>query len=406
MKIVIAPDSFKESLSASQVAQSIARGILDVLPNAQLDLCPLADGGEGTIDAICSAKSGVLHFSDVVSPLGAVVRAKFAILASGQQVETLPGDIGFARAKLSADQELEVCESETKKIAVIEVAQACGLPLVKKSLRNPMRATSYGVGQIIVDALNAGASEIIIGLGGTATADGGAGALQALGVKFYDHAGELLGPAIGCEHLSMIDRIDISEVDKRVFETDIQLACDVVNPLIGVDGTARVYSKQKGATPEMIEQIELGMQNFADKIELLTGKKVANMPGSGAAGGIAAGFTGLIGAKIENGAHLIASRADLENRLHNADLCITGEGKLDSQTQMGKIPDWVAKLAKSQDIPTVCIAGQIAEDANTQCYRQTISLVSSLTNLETALTKTAELLREKGSDCIKDFIAS
>ena len=406
MKIVIAPDSFKESLPASEVAKSIAQGVLDIVPSALLDLCPLADGGEGTVDAICASMQGVLHFSDVVSPVGSVVRAKFAILAPAGQIETLPGDVGFARAKISADHELEIQESENHKCAVIEVAQACGLPLVKKSLRDPMCATSYGVGQIIIDALDAGASEIILGLGGTATADAGAGALQALGVKFYDQQGELLGPALASEHLAKINRIDISEVDDRLFETKILLACDVKNPLIGACGTARVYSRQKGATPEMIEQIELGMENFANKIEALTGKQIANIPGSGAAGGIAAGFAGLLGAHIENGSELIAEKAGLANRLHAADLCITGEGKLDAQTEMGKIPSWVAKVAASQGVSTVCIAGQIEENSELSYYRQAISLVDSQADEEFAIKNSAKLLREKASQCIKDFLAS
>ena len=324
MKIVIAPDAFKESLAAPAVARAIAAGFAQVLPQAQYLLRPLADGGEGTVEALVAASGGELREAVVTGPLGEAVTATFGLLGGGH-------------------------------CAVMEMAAASGLPLVPLARRNPLLTTSYGTGELIRHALDLGVSRLILGIGGSATNDGGAGLIQALGGRLLDDEGASLGPGGGA--LADLASIDLSGLDPRLATLDLQVACDVDNPLCGPRGASQVFGPQKGATPNVVAQLDANLAHYAACIASQLGKEVAQLPGAGAAGGMGAALAGLLGAQLTPGIELVLQALDMDEVLEGADLVITGEGRLDGQTLYGKVPLGVARLARSNGVPVIALAG-------------------------------------------------
>lgn len=323
MKVVIAPDSFKGSLTAPEVASAIAEGLSQVWPDATLIQAPMADGGEGTLHALIGAAGGELLTAQVTAPLG-------------NQIAALWGRIGDT--------------------AVIEMAQAAGLPLVPPDRRDPMVTTSQGVGELILAALDRGLRRCIVGLGGSATVDGGLGLLTALGIRFLDEEGQPL-PGTG-EGLVRLHAIDLSQLDPRVRETTFIAAYDVTNPLLGPHGAACVYGPQKGARPQEIPLLERGLKQLS---QLMKEPAIAHLPGSGAAGGMGAGLAGLLHAKLQPGVELIAQEIGLAGQMIGADLAITGEGELNRQTMSGKTPIGVARIAKQVGLPVIALAGRLGE---------------------------------------------
>ncbi|RAZ69094.1 glycerate kinase [Planococcus maitriensis] len=329
MKVLIAMDSFKGSLSSIESSTAIAAGIKEVYPHADIEVLPLADGGEGTVEALVNATDGTLVTIPVTGPLNETVKATYGILGDG-------------------------------KTAVIEVAEACGLPLVPYGERNPLKATSYGVGEIISDAIEKGSREFVIGLGGSATNDAGIGMLQALGFCFYDMNGEKVG--IDGQSLTDIWSIDLKQVNPMLKECRFRVACDVKNPLYGPEGAAHIFGPQKGATPEMVEQLDKGLKHIAEIVLDTLKTDLNQIEGAGAAGGLGAAFSSFLHADLQSGIELVMEIIEMEKSMQGADFVITGEGKLDGQTSMGKAPLGVAELAQKHNIPVIALAGGITEE--------------------------------------------
>ncbi len=362
-KIVIAPDSFKESLNAYEVARAIEEGLQRIFPDAEYDIVPMADGGEGTVDAMIHATGGNLVCVNVLDPLGREIEAKFGIL----------GD---------------------RKTAIIEMASASGLPLLKPDERNPMKTSTYGTGQLIRAALDKGVERIIIGIGGSATVDGGAGMISALGGKLLDANGTEIEPTGA--GLAKISCIDLSNFDKRIYQTEILIASDVDNPLIGQNGAAYVFGPQKGADAEMVEQLDANLERFARHIKEQIGIDVANISGAGAAGGLGGALIAFCKAKMRSGSELIAQSVNIAERLEVADLCITGEGKIDGQSVCGKVCWRVADIAHNKNIPVIALVGAIGEGAQS-CIpplNAMLSILSAPMNLEEAMKQTYNLLAD------------
>ncbi|HKS32133.1 MAG TPA: glycerate kinase [Enterobacteriaceae bacterium] len=330
MKIVIAPDSYKESLSALEVATAIEQGFSEIFPDAEYLKIPVADGGEGTVEAMVEATEGRIVRIAVTGPLG-------------EQVEGFYG--------LSGDE----------KSAFIEMAAASGLELVPQNQRDPLKTTSWGTGELIRHALDAGVKHIIIGIGGSATNDGGAGMVQALGAKLLNGDGEQIAP--GGSALESLQSIDISELDKRLKSCRIEVACDVTNLLTGKKGASAVFGPQKGATAEMISRLDGALERYAKIIERDLDVNVLELSGGGAAGGMGAALYAFCGAQLRPGIEIVTEALGLAEKLSDADLVITGEGRIDSQTIHGKVPVGVAKVAKRYGIPVIGIAGSLTEDA-------------------------------------------
>ncbi len=399
MKVVIAPDSFKECLPAAQVAAALAEGVLSVCANAQVDVCPMADGGEGTVDAVVAATGGCFVTADVFDPLGASIRARFGMVGSGADAG-LPGELGLMAAEVQAEGEGTVGQGD---IAVIEMAAASGLGLVPASDRDPMLTTTYGTGQLILAALDAGAREIIIGIGGSATVDGGAGCAQALGVSFSSKDGSACPCGVAGGGLGAIGGIDMSDRDSRLEQVNIRVACDVTNPLIGRNGAAAVYGPQKGATVEMVVELDAGLANLASVIATDVGLDVLSIAGGGAAGGLGAGLVAFVGARLESGVKIVASATGLPQRLRDADLCITGEGKLDSQSSSGKTCWGVAELAASQNVPVICIPGQ-ADGASNGRFWSVNPLVADEVTPQEAMLNAEVLLKRRAAEAVREFL--
>jgi glycerate kinase len=330
MKIVVAPDSFKGSLTAIEVSVAIEQGIREVFPEAEVIKIPMADGGEGTVQCLVNATGGKILEEKVIGPLGDEVLAFYGIL----------GD---------------------RKTAIVEMAAASGLTLVPENKRNPLITTTYGTGQLIKAALNQGCRKMIIGIGGSATNDGGAGMVQALGVKLLDQEGKEVG--FGGGELKKIVKIDISCMDNRLSDIKVLVASDVNNPLCGPQGASRIYGPQKGATPETIEELDKSLSYFAELIKRDLNKDVKDIPGAGAAGGLGASLMAFLNAELRPGIEIMIEAVKLEQAIKDADLVITGEGKIDSQTIYGKAPIGVAKIAKKYNIPVVAVAAIIEEDS-------------------------------------------
>jgi glycerate kinase len=330
MKIVIAPDSFKESLSALEVAEAVERGFRMVFPEAEYVKVPMADGGEGTVQSLVDATGGRIVEVEVTGPLGEPVLAFFGLLGDG-------------------------------KTAVIEMAAASGLHLVPRDRRNPLVTTTRGTGELIRAALDAGANHLIIGLGGSATNDGGAGMVQALGGRLLDRDGRDIGPGGGA--LVDLQAIDLSELDPRLKSVRIDVACDVDNPLTGAKGASAIFGPQKGATPDMVAILDRNLAHYADMIRRELGKQVGDIPGAGAAGGLGAGLLAFLPAELKRGVDIVIETVQLAERVKGADLVITGEGRIDGQTVFGKTPIGVAKTAKRFGVPVIGIAGSLGDDS-------------------------------------------
>jgi glycerate kinase len=327
MKIVIAPDSFKESLSAPEVAAAIARGWQQVFPDAECLLRPMADGGEGTVDALLAAVGGERRECRVRGPMGAPVAAHW-------------GWLGQATA-------------------VIEMAAASGLHWVPREQRDACLASSFGTGELILQALDAGATRIILGLGGSATNDGGAGLLQALGVRFVDAAGRELAP--GGAALATLDRLDLSGLDARLLQAQIEVAADVDNPLCGPRGASAVFGPQKGATPAQVAELDAALGRYARIVAATLGEDHAQFPGVGAAGGLGFAARALLKASFRPGIELVAELSGLAEAVLGAELVITGEGRMDAQTLHGKTPVGVARVARAAGVPVIALAGSLGE---------------------------------------------
>lgn len=332
-RFVIAPSGFKESLDAPAVARAIAEGVRRVFPQAAVDRIPLVDGGEGTAAALASATDGWLVPATVTGPVGRPVDAHFAVLG----------------------------DDLTGRTAVVEMAVAAGLRLVPPGLRNPGATTSYGVGELIRAALDAGCRRILVGCGDSGTSDGGTGALQALGARVYDESGAELGH--GGAALAAVKSVDLSTLDPRLAEAEILVAVNPHNVLCGERGVARVFGPQKGATPAQVERLAAGLERWADVLEQDTGRDVRYGPGTGASGGLGAGLAAGLGARLRSRFEVMLDHVDLDARLARADLVITAEGAIDRQTPHGKIPTEVARRAKLYDRPVIALAGTIGEDA-------------------------------------------
>jgi len=326
MKIIIAPDSFKESMSAMEAAQAIESGFQRVFSEAEYIKVPMADGGEGTVQSIVDATNGKIMTVAVTGPLGQKVKAFYGVTGNG-------------------------------KAAVIEMAAASGLHLIPEEKRNPLYTTTRGTGELIIAALEQGVDHVIIGIGGSATNDGGAGMAQALGASLLDSDGKDIG--YGGGELSRLSTIDMSHLDSRLSDVSVDIACDVDNPLLGKHGATAIFGPQKGATPDMGLVLEENLTHYASVLKIDLGKDVANIPGSGAAGGLGAGLLAFLNAKLKRGVDVVIEAVQLDNMMKGASLAVTGEGKLDHQTAYGKTPMGVAKIAKKHGVPVIGIAGMI-----------------------------------------------
>lgn len=330
VKIVIAIDGFKESLTSLQAGESARAGVLAAMPDADVHVFPLADGGEGTVEAMTTVLEGQILQVPVTGPLGEQITAQYGIIPH-------------------------------RKLAVLEMQQASGLMLVSPEKRNPMNTTTYGVGEIIRHAMDLGYREFIVGLGGSATNDGGAGMLEALGIRFLDAQGQPVGPY--GRDVAQIAQVDLSGADPRLLECVFELACDVTNPLCGINGASAVFGPQKGADPQMVEQLDKALEHFAEVTQKAVGNAMEEKSGAGAAGGLGFAFMAYLGATLRPGIQTVIQMVGLENAIKDADFVVTGEGRLDAQTAMGKAPMGIAQLAKKYKKPVIALAGSVLENA-------------------------------------------
>lgn len=368
MQLLLAFDSFKESLSSLEAARSFQKGFEKILPETDIKTILLSDGGEGFVTAL-TYQRGELRRQKVTGPLGIPVEASYGLMSEGQS-------------------------------AVIEMASASGLELVPVDQRNPLKTTSYGIGELIKSALEQGIKQLYLGIGGSATVDGGLGMAQALGVEFFDHSGKRLEHALRGGDLSKIERMSLQNISPFVRQTEVVVACDVNNPWSGPQGAARIFGPQKGATPEMIEQLERGMQNLATVIQKDLGHEIASLPGGGAAGGLGGMLSALLGATLQSGIEIVLENVGFADFAKKADLIITGEGRVDSQTMGGKTISGVTKVAQSYEVPIVVIGGSISDQDLPLLYEAGIdvilSLVSNPISVEEAIQNGAELMQQTG----------
>lgn len=368
MKVVIAPDSFKDSLSAQEIAQAIAFGWQQVFPDAEIIQCPMADGGEGSIEAVLEVCSGQWREQMVQGPLGEPVRAKWGWL-------------------------------DAKKIAIIEMAQASGIQLVQPADRDACISSTFGTGELILAALDAGAQHIILTIGGSATNDAGTGLLNALGAKFLDADHQIL-PAGGLA-LQNLAEINLDQFDPRIKQTQFLLAADVTNPLCGPNGASHIFGPQKGASPHQVLQLDQALAHFADVTAQLLGVDQRHEAGAGAAGGLGFAAKTFLRAEFRSGVEVIAELNQLATKIQGADWVITGEGKFDEQTLNGKTPFGVAKIAQAANIPVIVIAGTLGQNYQA-LYEHGITAAFSLTSgpisLEDACHNAAELIRARTTD--------
>ena len=364
MKIVIAPDSYKGSIYASDAARAMEDGVRRVLPDAEVVLVPVADGGDGTLETLVETSGGRIITSEVTGPLGEPVSAQWGAMGDGVT-------------------------------AVAEMARTSGLALVRLEDRDPLNATTYGLGEVILEALEAGYRRFILGIGGSATNDAGAGMAQALGVRLLDADGAALPP--GGAALARLARIDTSGLDSRAVEAEFDVACDVNNPLTGPEGASAVYGPQKGATPEMIKQLDAALANFAEVVKRDLGADVDGVPGSGAAGGLGGGIMAFLGGRLRPGVDIVLDTVDLESRLDGADLIITGEGCMDFQTVYNKAPIGVARLAGERNIPVIGVSGSLG-DGFTDVHEHGIAAAVAITH--------APMTLDEATDRVVELIAS
>lgn len=363
MKIIIAPDSFKESLTSLEVASAVEAGFKEVFPEATYQKLPIADGGEGTVESLVLATNGKITKAKVIGPLG-------------NEVDSFYGVCG------------------DKKTVVIEMAASSGLDLVPRDKRNPLITTTYGTGELIKLALDAGYRKFIIGVGGSATNDAGVGMLQALGVRLLD--GELKDIGFGGASLANLSKIDVSGLDSRIFESTIEVACDVNNPLTGPNGASAIFGPQKGATPDMVKLLDSCLAHFAKIVKKDLGKEIDEQPGAGAAGGIGAALKGFLDAKLLPGVEIIIEQTKFRDLVKDATLVITGEGRIDGQSIFGKAPVGIAKVALEQNVPVIGIAGSLGSDVEVvkeHGIDAVFSVVNSPCSLQEALDNAQENVR-------------
>ena len=365
VKVVFALNAFKESLSAIEACRAVAKGFCRGCPETEAVLFPVADGGDGTAEALVAATSGKLVARRVYGPLGRPVRARYGTLGDG-------------------------------RTAIIEMAKASGLALVPPRLRNPLETTTYGTGELIADALRRGVRRIIVGLGGSATVDLAAGMAQALGARLLDRSGRPIGRGGGA--LADLVRIDLADLRSRLAGVEIIGATDVTNPLLGRRGGIRIYSPQKGATPAMVRQLEAGARHAAQIIRRDLGIEVADIPGAGAAGGFGAGIVAWLGGQLRSGIDVILEAADFAHAIAGAALIVTGEGRIDGQTVFGKAPAGVARQAKAAGIPCIAIAGSIGPGAHT-LHRLGIHAMFSICNGPMPLGEALQGARSLAEQC-------
>ncbi len=366
MHILVAPDSFKGSCSALAAAEALGEGLKRGWEALEPELLPLADGGEGTVEALVAATGGELRSARVRDPLGRPIEATFGLLGDGQT-------------------------------AVIEMAAASGLPLLQGNERNPLETTTLGTGDLIRAALETGCKRIILGIGGSATTDCGVGMATALGARFLKADGTPIEPT--GKGLLELDTFDLSGLDARLQSVEILVASDVTNPLYGPQGAAYVYAPQKGATPEQVELLDKALKHCAEIVERQLHKRISGLPGAGAAGGLGAGLMAFCNARLAPGADLILDVVEFERRLQHVALVVTGEGKLDTQTAFGKLPARVAARAKAQGVPTVAIAGSVdlEESALEKLgLSAAFALPTGPMSLQTAMARAPELLQFAG----------
>lgn len=331
MKVVVAIDSFKGSLSSYELGEAIEKGVQKVYADAEVKKVPIADGGEGTVEALVEGTGGKFVDIEVKGPLMDPIVARYGIMGNG-------------------------------KTAVMEMAAASGLPLVDIGKRNPSKTTTYGTGEMIKDAIEKGCREFLVGIGGSATNDAGLGMMQALGYKFLDENGNELG--FGGEIMEKVAEIDSTGAMKELSECEFLIACDVDNPFYGPRGAAHVYGPQKGADAEMVEDLDLGLKILASTLKEKLGKDISELAGAGAAGGLGGGFVAFLNGKLEPGIDIVLKEVNMAKEIQGADFVITGEGRIDFQSVMGKAPTGVSKLCKSHNIPVIAIAGCVADDAD------------------------------------------
>jgi glycerate kinase len=362
MRIILVPDSFKGSLSSKQAAEMMAKGIRAVCPDAIIHIIPVADGGEGTVDAVLEATQAEKVTHTVEDPLGRPVRASFAWFSSTQT-------------------------------AVIEMAEASGMSRLAQSELNPYLASTYGTGQLIKHALDRGAKQLVVGVGGSATVDGGIGCLQALGLECFDGNGEKISRVGG--RLDRVSRVDLSALDPRIKHVQMTIASDVTNPLLGPQGAVYVFGPQKGVTEQALPQFEQGMRHYAHLIENVTGGKWSDHPGSGAAGGLGFALLSFFRAEVKSGIELILEVCRFKEYLPEADLVITGEGRLDRQSLYGKGPIGIARMAKQYGVPCIALAGRVEDDldeAKKEGLLLALPIVDRPLSLEEAMQLGPELI--------------
>ena len=374
MKIVIAPQGFKGNLTALQVARAIEKGIKRVVPDARTAIKPMADGGEGTVQALVDATGGKMMTTEVTGPLGERVTARWGILSD-------------------------------KVTAAIEMAAASGLPLVPPEKRNPLVTTTYGTGELVLAALDNGCRKLIIGIGGSATNDGGAGMAQALGAGLLDAGGKEL--PFGGAALARLEHIDITGLDSRLTGFDVLLASDVNNPLCGPEGASAIYGPQKGATPEKVQQLDAALAHYADVIQRNLGLDLRDIPGAGAAGGLGLGLMVFLKARLVPGIEVIIDTTNFVETLKDADLVFTAEGRIDCQSAMGKVPTGVALKAKEFGIPVIALAGEIGDDYAV-VYEQGIDAVLSIApgpiSLSQSLAEADRLITDTAERAVRLFL--
>lgn len=369
--IVLAPDSFKESMTAKEVCEAMERGIRKANSQIRCIHVPMADGGEGTIQSLVDATGGRVYSKEVVGPLGNNVVAEYGILGNGE-------------------------------IGVIEMASASGIHLVDSEKRNPLITTTFGTGQLIKACLDKGVKKLLIGIGGSATNDGGAGFIQALGGRLLDENGDDLSYGGGV--LAKLHTIDLSNLDERLKYVSVEVACDVNNPLCGKEGASYVFGPQKGATREMIEILDQNLSHYAEVIKEQLGKDVISKAGAGAAGGLGAGLMAFLDVKLKSGIEMVIEYANLEEKVRDADMVWTGEGSIDFQTQYGKTPLGVAMIAKKYNKPVIALAGRVGNDIDV-LYDKGIDaifgIMRGVTSIEEALVKGPENVEKTSENIIR-----
>ena len=373
MKVVIAPQSFKGSISALDAARAMEEGVLRVVPDAGTVLVPVADGGDGTLETLVDATGGEVRSTTVTGPIGKPVTAEWGALGDG-------------------------------RTAVIEMARTSGLALLSPAEREPLHATTYGLGEVLREALDAGFRSFIVGIGGSATNDGGAGMAQALGVRLLDETGKDL--PLGGAALAGLRRVDVSGLDERVTEARFSVACDVSNPLTGPEGASAVYGPQKGATPDLVERLDSALKNFAKVVERDTGTSIDAVRGSGAAGGLGGGMMAFLGGSLRAGVDIVLDHVGLDEKLEGADLVITGEGRIDFQTVYDKAPIGVARRAKRRGIPVLAVCGSLGkgfEDVHAEGIDAAVSILTAPMTLDEASACAGELIADAVAEVMRSM---